>query len=1018
MELRAALWALLLLAIWPAFLSGQYNQTETFTINDGLAMTECSGVYCDKVGRIWVKHSSGWLSMFDGRKFTRFSPDEIGVTEDGTQFLEDRRGLWVKTPNFISLYSHEKWNSWPLPQTGSIVLDRQTQEAIVVGYHAQLWRFNDTLNSWYVCAQIPKLYVKHDAQILYAREENLYRLTLIDRSAGWRPAKSYTSTSLLRPHWIEDAGFQKLDLRWQFHHNTDRTISIVDADYPVMLNKADVYEYLTTSQNQHIFVQSVPEVGGYRFVNTAYRLIRQDSFQLLARFMTGHRYISVVIDKMGYLWVGSHSGLLRVSTNIINCFEGMDHMVPSLHAINEDPSGRIWLAGYTSGLCYFEGNQLFPPPLEASIFKRFIPGSYRDRSGRMAFWTEDFELVVCDNDVWTFAKYYRENDDERRVGYYFLELENGIIAAGLQRYGLGFTTKPLHADTKWRTVGKEKGLLLNNVLTISEDKNNRLWVGRPSQGVAIYDPLADTARTWLTKPGTPMNFGMISSVIDPYGRLWMGCTDGLRVLENPASFKMFEDEILDKTIKVSMDEAGYSMVACLTVYDDLLVFGNQTGYGFMDLKSYANNPSKPQIFYYPTLKFGLSSEQNAILTDSKGFLWIGQDRGATRIDMRQAFLDSFPIQLLSKEVSIKSQDDSTAKFYFDATNQIRLPIKRRSITVHLEPSFTGYLMNNVGIRYRLLTPGSGDTLWSPYTRQFDIRLDYLPPGRNFLEVQAIKNNQIAHTTIYKLIVPHTLDESIWFWGGLFVSFSLLGFMFTRRIYRQRLQIKLAQVNLYAQQREKNQFQISAIANALNPHFIKNTLMWMQSRFRKDDEIVDVIDRLAYNISAVFAHSRKGEAFHTLGEEMQVVHNFLTIQTATYGPFFTMEWPEPDSWSAHENLMVPLLQLQIHIENAIEHGLRKKPEGPKNLSIRFQDETNYLVATIEDNGIGRKAAKQRGSRGTGQGTAMLDRVYELYNTVNPYPFSTMYEDMMDPITHQPLGTRVVIRIPKQYKIELQ
>ena len=59
----------------------------------------------------------------------------------------------------------------------------------------------------------------------------------------------------------------------------------------------------------------------------------------------------------------------------------------------------------------------------------------------------------------------------------------------------------------------------------------------------------------------------------------------------------------------------------------------------------------------------------------------------------------------------------------------------------------------------------------------------------------------------------------------------------------------------------------------------------------------------------------------------------------------------------ETIKIPPLILQPFIENAIWHGLSPK-EGSKKLKVSVvNDSLNYVQIIIEDNGIGRKKAKE-------------------------------------------------------------
>jgi sensor histidine kinase YesM len=62
--------------------------------------------------------------------------------------------------------------------------------------------------------------------------------------------------------------------------------------------------------------------------------------------------------------------------------------------------------------------------------------------------------------------------------------------------------------------------------------------------------------------------------------------------------------------------------------------------------------------------------------------------------------------------------------------------------------------------------------------------------------------------------------------------------------------------------------------------------------------------------------------------------------------------------AVSNIKIPALLIQPYVENAFKHGLRHK-HGKKELHVHFKlnSDTNCLVVSISDNGIGRKASAQ-------------------------------------------------------------
>ncbi|HZV69986.1 MAG TPA: histidine kinase [Saprospiraceae bacterium] len=1000
-------------------LIAQYNQTQTFDISYGLALTECNGVYCDHAGRIWTPHANSMISCFDGISFRRFAPEETGHNSASAQFAEDHMGFWIfQSTESISLFKNEKWTHWKVPSFRSIEVDKNSNQLVALDSAGILYHLDPLKMQWESHAKAPHLPKDHEYSLKSSLHENKYLLQIIATGAPWQPVNAFISSSLMNPDWIENPALIYTSLEWNLHDITSDQMVYVTSQFPLLKQK-DTYRELFMSGNTTLLTYSTPSENGLNYVITVYYSDSTQQFQAMAIFENPNRNIQMTIDKQGHLWAASQAGLVRINPGILQCFENNNNMVASLHSINEGKKGQIWFGGYESGLCYFDGEKINPAPKETSHYKRILPGSYRDENANMAFWTEDYWMVTYHDGKWSDTKTNGKNHN-REVGYFFLPIQDNQVAAGFQSLGLGITKKPLTPTTDWQFISKEKGLLLDNVLTVTEDLNGRLWTGRASQGMAIYDPVHDTARTWLLIPDSLMNFGVCSSTLDAAGRLWMGCSDGIRVIQKPELFKIFKDEITDVVQKISMDEAAYSLVTFINQYHNYIVFGNLTGYGFIDLNDFSLHPAMPKIYFYPTEKFGGSCEQNAVLIDSKDYLWFGQDKGATRIDFLTFHPDTLPIKIIvdsmlagSEKIELSVDNPELSKI----TSSKKLPTLKRYIEIFLHSSFTGLLNDNVGFQYRLLHDKVQDTTWSHYAKTNKITFSYMPPGKNRVEIRAIKNNQIADVAILDLYIPLALSESPWFWISSFGGLSIIGAFISFLFYRQQLRMKEYQINLSEQRREKEQFQIRAIASSLNPHFIKNSLNWAQTRFRSDPKVVTVINELSSNISTIFNRSREGQAFHSLKDEFELVKNYISIQQATYGQFLDITLPDLSTIELFKNIFVPLMQIQIHVENAIEHGIRNRT-GAHLLYIALEDEKDYVHLTITDDGIGRKGAIELGSHGTQQGTVMLKSLYDIFNQYNDYKFSSTYEDLplTDPVTGIAVGTRVHIFIPKHFEYQ--
>jgi two-component system, LytTR family, sensor kinase len=118
----------------------------------------------------------------------------------------------------------------------------------------------------------------------------------------------------------------------------------------------------------------------------------------------------------------------------------------------------------------------------------------------------------------------------------------------------------------------------------------------------------------------------------------------------------------------------------------------------------------------------------------------------------------------------------------------------------------------------------------------------------------------------------------------------------------------------------------------------------------------------------------------------------------------------------EDLMgVPTMIVQPYIENAIEHGLRSKRGGMLKVDFKLLDE-NTILCSVEDNGIGRELARKMQERDgyhlhhKSRGTSITEQRLEILHSSRKDKFSVTTIDLKDPLSNEPIGTRVEIKIP--------
>jgi len=714
------------------------------------------------------------------------------------------------------------------------------------------------------------------------------------------------------------------------------------------------------------------------------------------------------------LWYGSHHGLLRYDPRII-FFDSDDPLIPEdLHSFGEDESGNIWFGGYYSDLAYYDGLKMIK---DSERKYGVLPGRYNNDAGELFFNNELPGGIIKLSTDSIVQKFYRLNGEETNfLGYYFKDLSNGHIAFGVHDSCLSignYIDEEFEID---KIVNQRQGLNLKNVLTIEEDDLGRIWMGRHSKGVAIYDPVADSAYTYLVDAKTPGTFGAISIARDARSNFWFGTSDGLYLFESPELFDPAKDDFFKATRKISLPNGDNSLVTFIQQIDNYIVFGNKTAVSFIPLdKWYQDEENTPiyQLYYGEDIQGG-GSEQNMIFQDSKGYLWIGSQLGASRIDIRNFTFDDSKCK-----IEIKGIKNGKKYLELEKNKVVHLPTDNRNVIIRFSPDRNKFLLKNVFFDYALINE-IGDTLVSEiYDQEGLLEMNYLAPGEYTLEITARKYGVFMDHIEIEIHAPYAFLENpgVRFLGIILTVGILLLFVYSRsRLQKRVIKRDLELVQL---QQQNDNLHLQSIISSFNPHFINNSLHWVQSRYRKDHEMVKVIGRLSENIRYMLMSTRSGKAYHSLEDEMQLVVNYLAIQLIRFDNSFEFIGPSKKELEKYHSILLPIMQLQIHIENAIEHGLRNRIES-SFVEIKILEEKDFIKLLIIDDGCGRIKAKELISRGTQTGTKMLKELHVMFNhnKNNEFKIKGWYEDLIyEDEKGQKYGTRKNILIPKKFTYEI-
>jgi two-component system LytT family sensor kinase len=144
-----------------------------------------------------------------------------------------------------------------------------------------------------------------------------------------------------------------------------------------------------------------------------------------------------------------------------------------------------------------------------------------------------------------------------------------------------------------------------------------------------------------------------------------------------------------------------------------------------------------------------------------------------------------------------------------------------------------------------------------------------------------------------------------------------------------------------------QTHLRAIQAQLNPHFFFNTLQAISvlALAGERDSVVEMLSRLSNLIRVSFdAHRPQHIA---LSAEMEFLTGYLSIHQLSFGQRLTIHYDvAPDTLDAS----VPAMLLQPLVENAIMHGIARKP-GAGTIHIATRRRADMLVLEVADSGCG-------------------------------------------------------------------
>lgn len=123
--------------------------------------------------------------------------------------------------------------------------------------------------------------------------------------------------------------------------------------------------------------------------------------------------------------------------------------------------------------------------------------------------------------------------------------------------------------------------------------------------------------------------------------------------------------------------------------------------------------------------------------------------------------------------------------------------------------------------------------------------------------------------------------------------------------------------------------LDALQASIRPHFLFNSLNTIASLVHARP---DQAEQATLDLSDLLRTGLKSGARHSLNEELELIRGYLRLESLRLGERLDVDWQLADDLPLE--LELPALLIQPLVENAVVHGIARRPEGGR-LSIHGQ-----------------------------------------------------------------------------------
>ena len=220
----------------------------------------------------------------------------------------------------------------------------------------------------------------------------------------------------------------------------------------------------------------------------------------------------------------------------------------------------------------------------------------------------------------------------------------------------------------------------------------------------------------------------------------------------------------------------------------------------------------------------------------------------------------------------------------------------------------------------------------------------------FLRRKRLSKNQLRSFLVYLLVPLFCMLVQMAVYGILMIvlgtSFAALYLFFS---------IVTDQIARYWRQREENErLKTEILLAQIKPHFIFNSLTAIRSFLDEPEKAEEVLNHFAGFLRGSIDMVEETGCVRA-DHEFATVENYLYMEKQRFGEKLTVETELSD-----EDFFLPAFSVQVLVENAVNHGIRRNEKGRGTVVIRSFEKDEVHIIEVEDDGPGMLPIKPDGA----------------------------------------------------------